>query len=70
MAHMQSEHDPAEKKKDGPLFINRHDCSKYNKTLNESKAIVTAWLHNQLILMNSIVAHRLQYSCALICSCK
>lgn len=38
-------------------------------TLNEDKAIVTVWLYSQLILMNSIVAHRLQCSCALLCRC-
>lgn len=59
MAHMQSEHDPAEKKKMALSLSITMIVQNTKKTLNEGKAIVTVWLHNQLILMNSIVAPRL-----------
>lgn len=60
MAHMQSEHDPAEKKKMALSLSITTIVQNKKKTLNEGKAIVTVWFYNPIILMNSIVAHRLQ----------
>lgn len=70
MAHMQSEHDPAERKNMSFSLSITTFVQNTKKTLSEGKAMVTVWLHILFILMNSIDAHRLQCPCARMCSCK
>lgn len=56
------------KEKDVPLLSVTAIVQNTKKTLNEGKAIVTVWLRNKYILMNSIVHSVPVHYCVAACN--